>query len=1124
MAGAFITTALAKDYGIFVGGLRVTDSNKNDINPSGKKGGTAWYDSEEKTLYFKDFYMETNAHGIQILQEQEELTICFEGWTMITADCYGIWAECPITLDGLGDGANPQVIIETKTTFPYPAIYFDSEGDLNIWGIYLSATSRNRVAIQGPTDGKYAELWTSCAQIEATSADGQPAVAGFNNWYMQDYAKLTKGTYNLKQKRTVDSEGNDISKVTLMNGLYVCGQMVRADATSSWAVTPEGLTEGTIKYSNKKLTLNNVKFDTDKTFVSNVNVPDLTIECTGTNTINAATGFSLSQNTSFTGSGALYINTTGTAISNATASAGNITVQMRTLMAQGDHYGFYGNGTLTFKKYDGNTSYVFAGNKAANIRAYELVMDGMDIWSSGHYFNEKEKAVCANGSVASSSSLLNGTQFATTDRLTYYNLYVGGTQVSSGNSSYIYSPYFKKGYAMYVRSTNTLTLSDVEFEATGEDAPVGVKVGGDMGDFTISLSGDYQNWKTSNDVFDIRTNTTIGGLCPNVQLTSTKESGISTLGGVAINLCTKGYFGVKGAKYGYWGNNNENEVLTLSKTADDIYAYVFEGDLAPFNALKSLQLDNMDFAYGTEGYYFDSNAGNVVQNGGNAVKGRVDFLSIKEKYPITICGKQLGRLTADNQQALYYVGSPYISSGPKSVMYDPAAKTLTLEDVTIKYDVDGEIINFENDAEVTVNVKGNNSFDASKGSAIELHRQSNITFDGDGSLKLRGKYFGLRISGQNSTATIKGDVQLEATGSSQSIGNNGVGASNETLIIGGNAVVRAWSIDRLGNIVLQGDQKVAQPIGAVVKYVDGRGCGVYASEDSNELARNVVIKPGELLYGIYIAGTQVSESNCDNITNENITDGTVKYDPDTKTLTLDNATIDGVIDFDDNVKVTVVVKGNNSVKTSEVAGIIISNDANVTFEGDGTLDVEGKSIGLASAPSSTVTITGDVLLKAKGFVCGIGGSNFGTLNEKLIIDGNARVEASSIRRLNSITLLNGHMVTEPSGAVIKRDKSDGWGVYVNENSTELAKNVVIGTATPFIKGDVNGDGDVNTADVTAVYAFIISGEESGFTAEIADVNGDGDVNSADVVAIYSIIISGSSDSRKYYELLLEMEE
>lgn len=57
-------------------------------------------------------------------------------------------------------------------------------------------------------------------------------------------------------------------------------------------------------------------------------------------------------------------------------------------------------------------------------------------------------------------------------------------------------------------------------------------------------------------------------------------------------------------------------------------------------------------------------------------------------------------------------------------------------------------------------------------------------------------------------------------------------------------------------------------------------------------------------------------------------------------------------------------------------------------------------------------------------------------------------------------------------------------------------------------GDVNGDGDVNTGDVTAVYGYIINGDASGFVKEIADVNGDNDVNSADVVAIYNIIIGG----------------
>lgn len=74
-----------------------------------------------------------------------------------------------------------------------------------------------------------------------------------------------------------------------------------------------------------------------------------------------------------------------------------------------------------------------------------------------------------------------------------------------------------------------------------------------------------------------------------------------------------------------------------------------------------------------------------------------------------------------------------------------------------------------------------------------------------------------------------------------------------------------------------------------------------------------------------------------------------------------------------------------------------------------------------------------------------------------------------------------------------------------------------GLRSPMKQGDVNGDGDINTADVTAVYSFIISGSESGFTSAIADVNKDGDVNSADVVAIYTIIVGSNGASSKEFK-------
>ena len=847
---ALFTTAQAKDYEIHVGDVHVSDSNKNNINPTGKSSGTIWYDSEENTLYFNNVTIDCKYNCIWI--GEEGVTIYFTGNNSFTSEEFGtaFVARKSVILDGDNIGTNAHVTFHAKGE-KSSAITFDGEGDLNIWGIHLTAKSEQAVAIQGSTAGMYCELWTSCAEIEATSADGMPAVAGFNNWYMQDYAELTGGDkYNLANKRTEDTNGNVVSKITLQNGLYVAGQMVRADATSTWAVTPSGLTSGTIKYSNKKLTLDGVNYNGSSIFVYNYNVPDLTIECTGTNVVNTGNaGLYFSKNTTLTGSGALSLAAYSSAI--VTDPYANVTVNMAVLMVQSEkHYGFLGDiyNTLTLKKYNENSSYLFAGEKA-NIKTENLVMDGMDIYSSGHYYNKKEEAVCVNGYVASSSDLAHATSFAATSRLTYYDLYVGGTQVSSGNRSYIYSPYFKKGYAMYEHNTKVLILNDVEFEATGDDAPVGVRVHGSMGDIMIRLTGDEQKWTTDNDVFDIRTNADIVGDCKYVQLTSNKESGITTRSGVNIKVKTTGYFGAKGARYGYWGSSGDT--LTLSKTADDTYSYAFEGNTATINVFDDLILDNMDFAYqegdNLPGCYIRSDIGSIRQNGGQVASGKVSFASIKEQLPITICGKRLNRVYPDNNPIA--VGRPDISSSPTSVMYYPDTKTLVLNDATI--DDDSGTILFDYDAKATVEVKGNNSIKSTGYSGIYVSNRANVTFNGDGILDVEAKYMGINANGLNSVTTITGDLLVKANGSQYGVG--GQGMNQQKLIIDGNAVIESNAIGGLSELILQGTQQLVQPSGAVIKTVtyddDGHGCGVYVSEDSKEVATDVVIrsfKPGDV--------------------------------------------------------------------------------------------------------------------------------------------------------------------------------------------------------------------------------------------------------------------------------------
>ena len=61
---------------------------------------------------------------------------------------------------------------------------------------------------------------------------------------------------------------------------------------------------------------------------------------------------------------------------------------------------------------------------------------------------------------------------------------------------------------------------------------------------------------------------------------------------------------------------------------------------------------------------------------------------------------------------------------------------------------------------------------------------------------------------------------------------------------------------------------------------------------------------------------------------------------------------------------------------------------------------------------------------------------------------------------------------------------------------------VKGNVVEPIVGDVNGDGEVNIADVNAVINMILDSP-----AENGDVNGDGEVNIADVNAIIDIILN-----------------
>ena len=108
-------------------------------------------------------------------------------------------------------------------------------------------------------------------------------------------------------------------------------------------------------------------------------------------------------------------------------------------------------------------------------------------------------------------------------------------------------------------------------------------------------------------------------------------------------------------------------------------------------------------------------------------------------------------------------------------------------------------------------------------------------------------------------------------------------------------------------------------------------------------------------YGLWIAGTQVTSENCNDISNFNGVSGRVSYDPDSRTLTLDNATItvkdtgwEGIYITEKEQELTIKLIGNNTVTAYHNDGMLSLEETVVTIMGDtsdATLTAESLNTG-----------------------------------------------------------------------------------------------------------------------------------------------------------------------------------
>lgn len=596
-----------------------------------------------------------------------------------------------------------------------------------------------------------------------------------------------------------------------------------------------------------------------------------------------------------------------------------------------------------------------------------------------------------------------------------YGIKIAGEDITGYNRYDLTEISGVSGKVSFDPNTRTLTLDNATIEANDYNAILN-----ETCDYlSIELIGTNTIYVTGAAGIYLKEETTIwsnsGGKL------SVKSDGCALLfGGCPLEI-SNCWLEAEGA-WGISANNNvAEEVLTIRNSHVEA-----KGSTGSICDIANLVLEGCSITQ-PDGAWFSTQNNAVVLNGEMVT----DKVVIVPSYGVQIAGVYVTSLNCNDLSVIDGVDG--------KMSYDPETNTLTMEDVTINVsDING-IVNRSVEG-MKIKLVGNNTITTNE-ACITILQPSTIS--GSGTLRLKSSdNCGLYLP---SSLTVEG-VTIYAEGEWGIAGQEFQTSGNVLTIC--NAYVEATgssgSICDLQNLVLDGCA-ITQPEGA---EFDANSYAVVLNDKL--VTDKVVIEPDS--YGFNIAGENVTKKNCKDLSVIDGVDGKISYDPETKTLTMEDVTINtpgnGIWNkYVEGLKIVVV--GNNII-TSQTACISIQKTS--TISGSGTLRLKTPyDCGLYLHTSLSVE---GVKLYAEGKY-GVAGVD-GKIGEILTLR-NAYVEATgregSVCDLQNL-ILDGCTITQPEGAAF-----DGALHAVALNGEVVTDKVVI-------EPDASGISDITT-DVPA---------------------------------------------------------
>ena len=684
--------------------------------------------------------------------------------------------------------------------------------------------------------------------------------------------------------------------------LRIAGTQVSTNNCADLSTIPGVSGKASYDPGTKTLTLQNAKLNAESGNCIRSKIDGLTIKVSGTNELNAESAIAIFIEAPATITGGGTLNAKSQSNRAVLVDRADLTIDNCTVNAKGK-WGITGSFGLK-ENLSINNATVTAEGWAGSICDFnEITLEGCAITRPvGAVADESRGAVVLDRKTVTSEVKI--------EPVTYYDLEICGTWVHSANCGDL--SYIKgvSGTVKYDPDNNILTLENTTINAGG-----GFAILSESDDLTIKVIGTNNITSENYSAVNLYSSATItGGGTLRVDCTDeTSIYAISTDRLLTIKDCT---VNAKGRRNGIKGNNSPLVIKNATVTAEGRE----EGSICDF---KEIALEGCAITR-PAGATFDESKHAIVLNG-EIVKSEVKIEPIT-KYDLWINGT---RVTSDNCSDL-----SGISGVSGWVEYDPDNKILTLEDAKLNVEGDNFCIWSEIDG-LTIKVSGTNELNAGN---ITILVYAPMTITGGGTLNAESRK-NSAIWAKETNLTIKNCI-VNVKGR---WGIAGYGGPTNNLLIS-NATVRAegrdGSICDFKEITLE-DCAITQPAGAT--FDESKHAIVLNGETVTSEVKIVQTK-----YDLWIAGTQVTLDNCGDLSVIDGVEGTVKYDPNTKTLTLKDATIytaekRGIRNNVDGQ--TILLFGENTITSKKFDGVS-NGDVTLTITGSGKLTVNGAMTGV----------------------------------------------------------------------------------------------------------------------------------------------------------------------------------